>query len=320
MSNSHDTRGPALRRFIPALTDLQAFEAAARHLSFTRAAEELGVTQSAVSRNIGKLEDYLGVALFDRAGPKLVLTELGATYYADMHQLLGRMEEASIDVVRGRRADSALRIGTTPTMATRWLVPRLGDFFARHPEIPVELRMVGDREDFESGELDAAVLRGTGQWRGARAIELFPETLSVVCVPQLANLVEDAGRVDFTRQPTLQNVSRPSLWLTWLRLSGIAGSGKIQGNRFANSDMIISAALGGQGFAVLPRHYVTAELAGGRLVEPYPGGTRSGESFWLVVPERKWKTPQVAALRLWARGLVEVSPTPGLSAGFPAPQ
>ncbi|WP_138466931.1 LysR substrate-binding domain-containing protein [Poseidonocella sp. HB161398] len=288
-----------MRRYIPSLADLQAFEAAARHLSFTRAADELGVTQSAVSRNIGNLERFLATPLFDRAGPRLVLTELGARYHADLPQVLARLEEISIDVVRGRRARAALQVGSTPGMATRWLIPRLEGFFAQHPGIPVELRTIGEGADFAGGELDAALLRGAGQWKDARATELFRERLAVVCAPALAARVEDPGQFPFDRLPALQNASRPSLWLTWLRLSGTGHSGTIQGHRFADSCMLAEGALRGMGFAVLPAHYISAELECGALAAPFGPPVLSGEGYWLVIPERKWQDPQAQAFRQW---------------------
>jgi len=288
-----------MRRFIPSLADLQAFEAAARHLNFTRAADELGVTQSAVSRNIGHLESYLGIELFDRAGPRLVLTELGATYNADVLQVLAKLEEVSIDVVRGRRAAAGLRIGSSQTMCRRWLAPLIEGFMNARPDMPFELRAIGGEEDFEGGEIDVAILRGTGQWPGARAVELFAEELVVVCAPEVSPA--NPARVDFASQRALQNSSRPSLWLTWFRLSGVSYSGILQGNRFSSSDMLVEAALRGLGMCVVPVHYVRAELANGRLVAPYGFPIRSGESYWLVTPERKWRDPRSQAFRTWLR-------------------
>ncbi|MXN17878.1 LysR family transcriptional regulator [Pseudooceanicola sp. GBMRC 2024] len=288
-----------MRRYIPSLADLQAFEAAARYLSFTKASDDLGVTQSAVSRNIGNLERFLGARLFDRVGPRLVLTELGMRYYADVPKILARLEEVSIDVVRGRRARAALQIGATPTMVTRWLLPRLGRFFAAHPEIAVELQVIGDDEDFSTGEIDVALLRGAGQWRSTRAIELFPERLLVICAPAHQGAVAAPDLFDFSRLPALQNASRPSLWMTWLRLTGSRHDGTIQGHRFANSEMLAAAALRGLGFAVMPEHYVPEDLAAGRLVTPFGPPVASGEGYWLAIPERKWQDSRVQTFRRW---------------------
>ncbi|MER5173932.1 LysR substrate-binding domain-containing protein [Thioclava sp. GXIMD2076] len=294
-----------VRRFIPSLADLQAFEAAARNLSFTKASDELGVTQSAISRNIGNLEKYLGSALFNRAGPRLVLTELGSRYYSDIPKILDHLEEVSIDVVRGRRAQEALQIGATPTMMTRWLMPRLPEFLQHHPDIKVELRIINDAEDFAETKIDVSILRGAGQWRNTRAIELFPEQLIVVCAPDMLKTIAHTRIFDFDTMPALQNASRSSLWLHWLRLSGTDMTGTIQGHRFANSDMLITAAQKGLGFAVIPEHYIYNELSEGTLAAPFGDACSSGTGYWVTVPERKWDDTRVQLFRQWILNYVK---------------
>lgn len=288
-----------VRRYIPSLADLQAFESAARNLNFTKAADELGVTQSAISRNIGNLENFLGAALFNRIGPRLVLTELGASYYSDIPQILDRLEEVSIDVVRGRRARAALQIGATPTLATRWLLPRMSEFLRTHPDITIELRIIDDAEDFAATDIDISILRGAGQWRNTRAIELFSEELLVICAPNQLELIKTYETFNFDKMMALQNASRPSLWLHWLRLTGKGMTGTIQGHRFANSNMLIAASMNGLGFAVTPAHFVRKELLGGKLAAPFGAAVPSGEGYWIAVPERKWNDARVQMFRIW---------------------
>lgn len=290
----------SMKRFLPSLPALQAFEAAARLLNFTKAADELGMTQGGVSRHVQGLEQFLGMRLFERIGSNLVLSEIGSSYYEDVVQILARLEEASIDAVRGRRAGDALIIGSTPTLASAWLIPRMREFARRFPDIPFELMTVADTIDIETSPVDVAIMRGAGQWHG-RAIKLFEEELAVVASPELLPIGETLSFLDFTQIPSLQNASRPSLWLTWLRVSGIPYSGTIQGNRFSHSALLLRAAIQGMGLAVIPRHYLTTELDDGLLHLPFGGPVRSGEAIWMVNAERKAQKRQLQVFRDWLR-------------------
>jgi DNA-binding transcriptional LysR family regulator len=289
----------AMRRFLPSLSALQALEASARHLNFTRAAEDLSVTQSGVSRQITNLEQFLGTRLFERSGSRLILTDAGSKYVQDVVPMLNRLEEVSIDLVRGRKADASLMIGANPTFVSRWLAPRLEHFVRQAPEIPVEVNPIEADIDFKTCRFDITIMRGTGAWTEARAQELFAEELVVVASPKLIPLGETRTQLDFSKIPTLQNASRPSLWLQWLRASGCAGTGLIQGVRFSQSEMLISAAVSGLGLAVIPIHYVERELQRGELHMPFGKPVRSGESYWVVSPERKSRKQHALLFRDW---------------------
>lgn len=288
-----------MRRFLPSLSALHAFEAAARYLSFTRAAQELGITQSGVSRQIRKLEEFLGVTLFQRSGPRLVLTELGAAYYRDLAVILDRLQEISMDAVRGRSTETSLFIGTHPTLASRWLPGQLGSFINRHPSIPLEIQDVDGDIDFETTRLDVAILRGTGSWLHARSFELFKEELVVVASPRLIAPGSRVEPIRFADYPLLQNASQPSLWLNWLRLCGVPYSGRIQGTRLAYYDMTINAAVNGLGIAVTPSFYVEREIASGALHTPFGDPVASGDAYFLVYAERKSQKAGIAVFRDW---------------------
>ncbi|MCE0849275.1 MULTISPECIES: LysR substrate-binding domain-containing protein [Pseudomonas] len=288
-----------MRRFLPSLSALQAFEAAARHLSFTRAAEDLQITQSGVSRQISNLERQLGVELFQRAGSRLILTDAGRTYLRDVDQMLNQLEEVTIDLVRGRKADLSLMVGGNPTFLSRWLIPRLEGFFHLAPGVPIDVFPISDEIDFQTSAIDIAIARGAGAWAGARALELFAEELVVVAAPRLIPLHEKLDHLDFCSIPTLQNSSRPSLWLQWLRASGVAHTGQIQGARFSQSEMLISAAVAGLGLAVVPIHYVRKELEQGELHLPFGAPARSSDSYWVVSPERKQHKKHALDFRDW---------------------
>ncbi|OSP54904.1 LysR substrate-binding domain-containing protein [Pseudoruegeria sp. SK021] len=289
-----------MRRFLPSFSALQAFDSAARHLSFTRAAEDLMLTQSGISRQINTLETQLGVRLFERTGSRLVLTDVGRTYSAEVRQSLDRLQEVSIDVVRGRTAHMSLMLGVPGTFAARWFMPRLSRFAAAFPGVPTEVVTLPQTQDPEPGDLDIAILRGVAVRREFRATPLFRERLAVVAAPALLDRLGPLGAVlDFERLPTLQNSARPSLWLSWLRAVGQRHDGVIQGIRLPENELLIRAALDGVGLAVVPIHYVTEELRTGRLVLPFGAAVLSGESFWVALPEAKAHRTDLLAVRDW---------------------
>lgn len=288
-----------MRRFLPSLSALQAFDSAARHRSFTRAADDLGLTQSGISRQIGNLETSLGNKLFERIGSRLVLTDVGRSYAAEVHQALDRLEEISLDAIRGRKASAGILLGSRTSFAARWLIPRLQSFVAACPDIPLELVDLGNGGPFDDGRVDIAVLRGLGEWPNARIAELFREQLVVVASPALIEDIGPVTRLDFQRLPTLQNASRHNLWLTWLRAAGHAHSGAIRGLRFPSSDMVIRAAVEGLGLAVVPVNFVAAELAQRQLVPIFGGPVPSGESYWALIPEGKAGKPNLFDVRAW---------------------
>lgn len=288
-----------MRRYLPSLAALHAFEAAARFMNFTRAAEDVGLTQSGISRQIKNLEDFLGVTLFHRAGPRLILTEVGAVYFRNLSLVLDKLQEISIDAVRGRSVDSSLMIGAHNAFTTRWLIERLNPFILTYPDIPIEIMPADPSTEFETTRLDMAILRGGGSWHHARAVELFAEELVIIASPALIPLGQKLEARDFSRFPLLQNASRPSLWLHWLRTVELAYSGRIHGTRFAHNDMLIKAAIHGLGIAVVPACFVEGELARGDLHTPFGAPIRSGDSYFAVYPERKAGLPSVILFRDW---------------------
>lgn len=289
-----------MRRFLPSLSALQAFESAARHLSFTRAAEDLMLTQSGISRQVNNLESLLGVRLFERTGSRLVLTDAGRTYAEEVRHSLDQLEESSIDAVRGRKASMSLMLAAPATFVSRWLVPRLPQFVALNPEVPVEIVELRPGGHPDVNTLDIAIMRGVEAWRETRALPLFRERLAVAGSPELvASLGALPDVLDFRRLPTLQNASRPSLWLAWLRASGQAYEGAIQGLRFPQNEILIRAAVTGLGLAVVPIHYIDRELDEGSLVLPFGDPVPSGESYWVSIPEARAHRQELLGVRDW---------------------
>jgi DNA-binding transcriptional LysR family regulator len=288
-----------MRRFLPSLSALDAFESSSRHLNFTRAAEDLGITQSGISRQVKSLEDYLGISLFERHGPRLIMTDAGSGYAKELAQVLDRLEEISIDAVRGRKAKSGLLIGAPPTLGSVWLAPRLNDFAARYPDSVLEIIMTENDTSFSESAVDVAVLRGHGSWGGTHSFELFKEQIAVVASPNLVPRNGTYKPLDFASYRLLQNASRPSFWLNWLRSSELDYRGTIQGPRFAHTSMTIRAAISGLGVALVPMNFVEDDIASGKLWLPFGAPILSGDAYYVVYPERKAHLDFVKLFRDW---------------------
>lgn len=288
-----------MRRFLPSLSALHAFDASVRHLSFTRAAEDLGITQSGVSRQVKNLEDFLGLVLFERAGPRLVLTADGQSYYDEVSRILFRLEEVSIDAVRGRKAHTLLKIGFPPTLMRRWGARVMSSFAQSHPQAWFEVYSCAHDLDFGASDLDIAFLRGSGNWTGARCQLLFHERMVVVGSPALipeGGLTDESTLLEF---PLIQNSGRPSLWLHWLRGAGVHLKSRIFGPRLPSVDMVIECALEGMGLAVVPEMHVLDDLAQGRLRLAFVRSQPSGEGVYACYPHARLSSPDVRTFRNW---------------------
>lgn len=272
-----------MRRKIPSHSALMAFEAAARHGSFTHAAEELALTEGAISRQIGRLEAFLGVTLFERVGNRVRLLPNGERYAAQVREALDRLERDS-QYLMGQPADGAsLDIAILPTFATRWLIPRLGRFRARHPNVTVHLAERMEPFVLAGSGFDAAVHFEHPAWAGMRTYRLLHEVLVPVCHPALLEGRDVATALDAL--PRLHRRQNPEAWQLYVEESGVALSNPAIGARYDLHAMLIEAALAGLGVALVPRLYVEADLAAGRLVAPWPEGRSISKTFCLVLPD-----------------------------------
>ncbi|MBI3146243.1 MAG: transcriptional regulator GcvA [Pseudogulbenkiania sp.] len=294
-----------MRRTLPSLMALQCFEAAVRHLSFTRAAEELNLTQSAVSRQIRALEDFIGRPLFERVKQRLVLTVAGEAYAAAVQDVLDRAEAATLQLMAYSGEGGVLTIAILPTFGSRWLVPRLGDFTARYPDIQLNLVTQVRPFDFDKVEADVAIHFGPALWPGAICHRLMGEDIVPVCAPALLggkpHLAEAREILDYT---LLQHTTRPQAWNDWLHAAGIEDlSGHegslLSGPRFEHFFMVIQAAVAGLGIAVLPHFLVQEELQSGRLVVAVDKPVRSQHAYYLVHPATKADLYKVRVFREW---------------------
>lgn len=272
-----------MRRKIPSSTALTAFEAAARHGSFARAAEELSLTEGAISRQIGRLESFLGVPLFERVGNRVRLLPNGERYAAQVRESLDRLDRDSQYLMGQPDNAASLDIAVTPTFAMRWLIPRLPAFSRAHPNITVHLSERTDPFALAGSGFDAAVHFEHPAWAGMRTYPLLQEVLVPVCHPALINGAK--ARVSLDQLPRLHRRQSPDAWQRYAKDSGISLTNPAVGARYDLHAMLIEAALAGLGVALVPRLYVEAELAQGRLVAPWPQGEAVSKTFCLVLSE-----------------------------------
>ncbi|MTV37033.1 LysR family transcriptional regulator [Duganella radicis] len=281
-----------MRRKIPSTAALSAFEAAARHQSFTKAADELALTQSAICRQIGTLEEFLGVALFRRSRRGVVLTDAGAEYSRKVTSRLDEVERDVLELMAKGGAGGALELGVVPTFATKWLLPRLPLFARQHPGITINLSSRTRPFLFDETPLDAAIYAGEATWPGTEGVFLMREQLVAVCSPSL-------GRPDWRRHTLLQSSTRPYVWRDWFATRGMEVEGDMSGPRFELFSMLAEAAAHGMGIALLPRFLIDDELERGVLVLASKHEYMSGRSYYLTYPEQKSENQALTAFRSW---------------------
>jgi LysR family glycine cleavage system transcriptional activator len=285
-----------LRR-LPPLNALKAFEAAARSESFTRAAEELNVTQGAVSHQVKALEATLGLRLFNRERQRLVLTGPGRDYLAVVRDALDRIAVGT-DRLMQRQSSGVLTVSTSPDFAAKWLVNRLGRFAESHPEINLRVSATVQHVDFAREDVDLAVRHGDGKWAGLDAEQLCSEQLFPVCSPKL---VSGRNRIktpaDLLKFPLL----RLDDWTTWTRWFEAAGvtDPVAHGPVLNRASMLIDAAVDGQGIALARTTLAAWDLINGRLVRPFDISLRLSNRYWIVCPKVASSIPKVAAFRKW---------------------
>ena len=291
------------RRRLPPLNALRAFEAAARHLNFSRAADELAVTPGAVSQQIQNLEDYVGAALFKRTPKGLLLTDAAQTALPALREAFDRLAEAAsllTAAVDGRR----LTVSVAPSFAAKWLVPRLGFFEAEHPLVDVWLSADMEVVDFALGEIDLAIRYGAGRYPGLEVVKLMSETVIPVASPAFLEANPLSDPADLAHHILLHDgspdadASCPD-WSMWRAARGIKGVDGTRGPRFNQSSLVIEAAVGGRGVALAKRALAQADLDAGRLIAPLQIATEVDFAYFVVHPKAKGRLPQVKAFVNW---------------------
>jgi LysR family glycine cleavage system transcriptional activator len=284
-------------RRLPTLNALKAFEAAARHESFTRAAEELCVTQGAVSHQVKALEAELGLKLFNRERQRLVITEAGRAYLIVVRDAFDRIADGTERLLQRQRG-GALTVSTSPNFAAKWLVHRLGRFAAAHPEIDLKINASRHHVDFAREDVDLAVRHGDGSGAGLHVTRLCTEEIFPVCTPKFATgrhalrIPSDLARV------TLLHVTDRKGWTQWLDFAGAKGVDASRGPILNEASMAIDAALDGQGVVLARTALAAWDLIGGRLVRPFIA-MPAPYAYWIVSPKVNAKLPKVVAFSEW---------------------
>src|SRR5437764_304967 len=287
-----------MRPRLPPLNALKAFEAAARHESFTRAAEELCVTQGAVSHQVKALEAELAVKLFNRERQRLVITEAGRDYLTVVRDALDRIAIGTEKLLQRQNA-GVLTVSTSPDFAAKWLVHRLGHFAEAHSGIDLRVSATLHHVDFAREEVDIAVRHGDGNWPGFDTARLSPEELFAVCSPKLLSGRRRLQKpADILKFPLIHMDSRAD-WKNWFQETGIDDAAAVHGPVLNRASMVIDAAINGQGIALARTTLAAWDLINGRLVLPRRESMPLSKTYWVVCPKASAAGPKIATFRDW---------------------
>jgi LysR family transcriptional regulator, regulator of gene expression of beta-lactamase len=284
------------------LNALRAFEASARHLSFTRAAIELNVTQAAVSHQVKSLEERLKVVLFKRLPRGLRITEEGEALLPVLREAFDRVAD-TLERFEGGRYREVLTVGAVSTFAVGWLLPRLENFQAQHPSIDFRLSTNNNRVDIAAEGLDYAIRFGDGAWHGTDATRLFDAPLAPLCTPKTARSLR---QVEDLADHTLLRSYRADEWSSWFEAAGIDAPRLMTGSiMFDSSLAMIEAALQGAGVALAPPVMFQRQLRDGSIVQPFAAHTSKG-SYWLTQLKSRTATPAMKTFRNWIAELAKM--------------
>ncbi len=295
-------------RKLPPLNALRAFEAAARHLSFTKAAEELHVTPGAVSQQVKALEEYLGLTLFRRLNRALTLTEEAEHCLPTLREGFDKLTEAT-QLLTATETQNRLSVSAAPSFASKWLVPRLGKFQQDHPDIDVWVSADMELADFAKDGVDVAIRYGAGTYPGLHIERLLTESVFPVCSPDLLTGQNPLKSLEDLAHHTLLHDSSPDHdescpdWPMWLKASGAKHVDGNRGLRFNQSSLVLEAAISGRGVALAKSTLATTDLAAGRLAKPFDIAVPIEFAYYVVCPPSKLALPKVQQFMEWVRRL-----------------
>ncbi|MCG9771300.1 transcriptional regulator GcvA [Pseudoalteromonas piscicida] len=293
-----------MSRRVPPLNALKAFEAAARHLSFTKAAEELYVTQAAVSHQIKILEEHLGLKLFLRKNRSLLLTEEGQGYYLDIKDIFSQLIDAT-EKLLARGAKGSLTVSLTPSFAIQWLVPRLSNFNELHPEIDVRIKAQDHDDNSLTDDVDVAIYYGRGNWNGVQTHKLHTEYFVPLCSPFLLTGPKPLNQPSDLAHHTLLHDTTRRAWKAWMKTAGVRNVAVNTGPIFSHSSMVLQAAIHGQGVALGNSVLARPDIDAGRLVIPFSHHLESKNAYYLVFRESQSELGKIVSFKEWMLGMVE---------------
>lgn len=294
-----------MRRKVPSLNALLVFEAAARLQSFTQAADELALTQSAVCKQIANLEDWLGLALFARVKKRVQLSSAGRDYAEKIRRHLDKIERDTLELMAHKEGAGVLELAVIPTFATHWLIPRLAEFQSLRPDITVNLSTKTSAFLFPDTLFHAAIHSGIAPWPGTSGDYLMAEDQAIpVCSPALLHRhlgrKKQATIQDIANMPLLHLSTRLEDWRRWFELHQYSNDvNAVNGARYELFTMLIEAAIAGLGTALIPRYMIQAQLDSGKLIVPTNLSLPEQTGYYLVYPEENAKLPTLQAFREW---------------------
>jgi LysR family transcriptional regulator, glycine cleavage system transcriptional activator len=289
-------------RRLPPLSTLPVLEAAARLSSFSAAAEELHVTHGAVSHQIRSLEDHLGVRLFAREGRRVAVTPDGAALAEQVRQALGLIASA-VEAISPKARESRLTISVLPSFASRWLMPHMGGFLEKHPELEVHVQASISLANFASDGVDVAIRFGKGPWPGVHVERIAGDSHFVVCSPEFLKKHKPARVEDLLKLPLVR--TEVEYWAGWFKAAGIDQVPRMKGAEYNDAAMVLQAALDGEGVALTRRSLAESDLAKGRLVRPFDVEVAAPESYFLVCLPQHRHSRKITAFRDWLFSEIE---------------
>jgi LysR family glycine cleavage system transcriptional activator len=287
-----------MARRLPSLNALRAFEAAARHMSLTKAADELHVTPGAVSHQIKSLEIQLGARLFRRTARGLAFTDTGRDYLPIVRESFDRLA-AGTEVLFGKARAGTLTVSVSPNFAAKWLVHRLGRFGAAHPNIDLRVAASVEHIDFIQGDVDLAVRHGDGQWPGLAVTRLVGEHTVPLCAPALARGKNALRRPADLGNHTLLHNPGPVDWRAWADAAGLGNLDTRRGPRFNQTSIAIEAAVDGLGVVLARTALAAQDIVAGRLIQPFGPALPAAFAYYIVCPAAAAHRPAIKAFRDW---------------------
>ncbi|WP_353166794.1 LysR substrate-binding domain-containing protein [Acinetobacter sp.] len=291
-------------RTYPSTMSLRCFEASARYLSFTKAAQVLHMTQSAISKQVAHLEDSLNIQLFERSLQRLQLTPTGKLFLKETQIILNQIELSVLNILAHRNEAETLNLAAHPTLCSRWLIPTLEGFSEINPHINLEFQEQISSFDIDISQVDIAFLYGNGVWRDMTSIKLFEETCIAVCSPELIHTPLDRIE-DFQNYVLIQSRARPRAWDEFFQAQDFSHEKSFVGPRLDTFLACVNSAIIKSGIALVPHFFVKKELENGELIQIWPYKILTNRSYYMIYPTSMSQTPKITTMVQWIKNRLE---------------